>query len=107
MWSFPGSLMWLPTAVNLVIAAEILQLRWERFGGGGNTAQAELGPFMHIAAISTPIAIAILLGWSILAVLRANVSHGHQPPSHPGIAVLAVANLAAPVLLWLALSSLT
>jgi hypothetical protein len=107
MWSFPGSLLWLPTAINLVIVAEILRLSWERFKGTGNTAQGELGPFMHIIVISIPIAITILLGWIILAVLHAKVLPHSHGTLNPGVVVLALSNVAAPALLWFALLSLT
>ena len=107
MWSLPGALIWLPTAANAFIAAEILELSWERARGGGNTAQGEIGPFMHIIAISAPIAVVILLGWAVLAVLRANVQRSPEEKPHPGVTALAILNVGAPVLLYFGLKSLT
>lgn len=105
--SFPSSLLWLPTAINVFIAAEILCLYWERFSGVGNTAQGEIGPFMHIIGISTPIALVIVVGWVALAVLRANVHQDRETPNQRGALALALFNIAAPALLWLELLWLT
>lgn len=107
MWSLPGALIWFPTAANAFIAAEILELSWERARGAGNTAQGEIGPFMHIIAISTPIAVVILFGWAVLAVLRAKVQRSPEEKRQPGVAALAILNIAAPVLLYFGLKSLT
>ena len=107
MWSLPGAIMWLPTAVNALIAAEILHLSWERGRGVGNTAQGEIGPFVHVIAISAPLALAVLLGWSIVAVLRAKVPRDREAPRQRGVAALALINVVAPVLLWFGLKWLT
>ena len=107
MWSLPGSLMWLPTAVNALIAAEILELSMERFRGAGNTAQGEIGPFMHIIAISAPIAIAVLVGWAILAVMRAKIPADRDAKNQRGVMALAIINVLAPVVLWFGLVCLT
>jgi hypothetical protein len=100
VWSLPGALMWLPTAVNAFIAAEILQLSWERARHLGNTAQGEIGPFMHIIAISGPIAVVILVGWAVVAVMRARVPRDREAPRQRGVVALALINAVAPVLLW-------
>lgn len=107
MWTFPGAVMWLPAAVNAFIAVEILQLSWQRTHGGYNTAQGEIEPFMHIIAISVPIALLILLGWAVLTVLRAKVPHSGETSQPRGILMLASVNVAAPVLLWFGLKWLT
>jgi hypothetical protein len=107
MWEFPGAVLWLPTAVNAFIAAEILQLAWERMRGGYNTAQGEIGPFMHIIAISAPIAVFLLVGWAVLAVLRANVPRSRESTQKRSVVVLAVLNVAAPFLLVFELGWLT
>ena len=106
MWSLPGALIWFPTAANVFIAAEILELLWERVRGTGNTAQGEIGPFMHIIAISAPIAVVILFGWAVFAVLRAKVQRSPEEKRQPGVAALAILNIAAPVLLYFGLKSL-
>jgi hypothetical protein len=99
--------MWLPTLVNAFIAAEIAQLSWERWRGIGNTAQGEIGPFMHIIAISAPIAVAILVGWVVLAVMRSRVTHNSDASSNRGVVALSAINVVAPVLLWFGLQWLT
>jgi len=107
MWEFPGAVLWLPTAVNAFIAAEILQLSWERMRGGYNTAQGEMEPFMHILTFSAPIAVFVLVGWAVLAVLRANVPHSREFTQKRGAVVLAVVNVVAPVLLIIEMGWLT
>ena len=107
MWSFPGAVLWLPTAINAWIAAQILLLSWQRARGGYNTAQGEIGPYMYTIAISAPIAVAILVGWVVLALLRANVPHTRESEPLRGVIALAVINIAAPALLFLALKWLT
>ena len=107
MWSFSGAVLLLSTAVNAFIAAEILQLSWQRTRGGYSTAQGEIEPFMHIAAICAPIALLLLVGWAVLVVMRANVPHGFEPSRRIGILLLASVNVAAPVLLWFGLKWLT
>jgi hypothetical protein len=100
MLQFPGAVLWLPTAVNAFIAAEILQLAWERMRGGYNIAQGEMGPLIHIFAISAPIAVFLLVGWAVLAVLRENVPHSRESTQKRSVAVLAIVNVAAPFLLF-------
>ncbi|MDQ3024896.1 MAG: hypothetical protein M3R58_00110 [Pseudomonadota bacterium] len=99
--------MWLPTAVNAFIAAEVLNLSWERWRGLGNTAQGEIGPFMHIIAISAPIAVAVLVGWAVLGVLRAKFPRDLESQNHRGVMTLSLINVAAPFLLWFGLKWLT
>ena len=97
--------MWLPTAINAFIAAEILWLSWERYAGMGNTAQGEIGPFMHIIGISAPIAAVILVGCLVFAALRARLrQNAQETQSHRGVIVLVFLNIAAPVLLLFGLS---
>jgi hypothetical protein len=103
MWSFPGALLWVPTIANALIAAEIAHLSWDRLTGVTNTAQGEIGPYMHILAVSAPIAIAVLMGWAVLAVLRSRVPPDREAPTARGASTLALINVAAPVLLWFGL----
>ena len=107
MWRLPGSLLWLPTAVNAFIAMEIFQIWWERWGPSGHlsagTAQAELGPYFHILMVSAPISIVLLLGWAILAVMRQRVPSPADAPKGRDITILALANIVAPIPLLLAL----
>jgi hypothetical protein len=107
VWRLPGSLLWLPTAVNGLIAVEIFQIWWERWGPSGHlsagTAQAELGPFFHILIISAPISIALLLGWAVVAVMRQRVPSSADAPKGRGATILVLANVVAPIPLLMAL----
>ncbi len=107
MWTAPGSLLWLPTAVNAFIAAEIFQIFWERYGPRGHlsagTAQAELDPFMHIILISGPISLMLLVGWAIVAVVQMKVPPSGDSPKDRGARALLLANVLAPIALWFAL----
>jgi hypothetical protein len=73
----------------------------------GNTAQGEIGPFMHIGAISAPIAVAVAIGWGILALMRTKVPPDREAPTQRGARALALINVVAPVLLWFGLKWLT
>lgn len=107
MWSLPGAFLWVPTLANVFIGAEIAHLSWERWRGVTNTAQGEIGPFMHILMVSIPSAIAVLIGWAMLAVMRSRVPPDREAPIQRGASALALVNVAAPVLLWFGLKWLT
>ena len=103
MWKTPGSFLWLPTAVNAFLLAEIIQLSWERTHGVTNTAQGDFEIAMHIMMASIPISICFLIGLSVFAVLRARAARDTESKRETGCAVLAMLNLVAPVFLYFVL----
>lgn len=103
MWSLPGALMWIPTTLNILIAAYVLELGWERAIGVPNTAQGEMGPFLVILGVSAPIAVLVFLGWLVLFVIRLRVPRDPQAPRQPGLTALAIGNVVAPLLLFVLL----
>jgi hypothetical protein len=103
LWTLPASLLWLPTGANAFILAEAVQFWWERAYGTANTAQGDFAIAMHILMFSTPIAICFLIGITVLAVLRTRVPRDAEAIVTRGPAVLALANVIAPVLLHFSL----
>lgn len=100
VWSLPGALLWLPTAVNGFLAVEIVQLWWQRRHGGYNTAQGDFAVGMHIAAASLPIAALLIVGAVALLILRRAVGRSAGPAGSHGVYVLLAVNIAAPVVLY-------
>jgi hypothetical protein len=100
MWRFPGVLLWLPTAVNAFLGAEILRFAWEA-RHGYNMAQGDMQIAGHILVGSVPLSALLLLGWAILAVLRIKVPPSPELRREPGVRALALVNIVAPVLLVL------
>ncbi len=94
----PGAILWVPTLINLFIAAEIGQLWWERSGGVHNSAQGEMGPYFHIIGISAPGAAVLVIGWVALVVLGAASRGGARAPNW-ALRSVAAGNIAAPVVL--------
>ena len=107
MWKFPGSLLWVPTAVNTFLLAEVVQLAWERASGVTNTAQGDLEIAAHIVLASVPIACCLLVGWCVLAVIRTQIPRDPESRRETGCIVLAVLNLIAPMVLLLVLRRAT
>src|SRR5476651_2702444 len=100
MWTFPGVLLWLPTAVNAFLGAEILRFAWEA-RHGYNMAQGDMQIAGHILVGSVPLSALLLLGWAVLAVLRMRAPPGPDSTREPGVLALAILNIIAPVLLVL------
>ena len=101
IWKPPGAFLWVPTAVNVFVATEIVQLSWGL--GGYNTGQGDFGILMHIAAASLPMAAILFLVSTILIVARLKAGPGARLAQSPGVYVLLTANIAAPFLLYFAL----
>jgi hypothetical protein len=103
MWRLPGALLWLPTAVNAFLLAEIVQLWWQRSHGGHNTAQGDFEIAMHILAASVPISGLLLVGSGIFAALRTRVAPGPASKRELGVLGLVALNVVAPILLYFGL----
>ena len=103
MWKSFGLSLWLPTAVNAYLLAEIIQLSWERSHGVTNTAQGDLEIAIQIMTASVPISICFLIGFSVFAVMRTRVPRDPESKPENGCMALAMLNLLAPALLYFGL----
>ena len=93
LWGLPGSLLWLPTAVNAVLLSELLLNAWDR------PAQWQMEVGMHIWAFSVPLAIVLFIGVCVFAALRMRVPPDPARASGGSAQLLLAINVAAPVVL--------
>jgi hypothetical protein len=103
VWTLPGSLLWVPLAFHAFVGSEILYLAFERSRGHRDGFDG-FDIYFHILFLSLPLSVAFAIGWAALAVLKRRVAAADPDPQYRGARVgLSVANVAAPVALYVGL----
>ena len=102
VWSPPGVFLWLPVLVHAAIAADILQLAFDRIRGIRDGFDG-FGPFWYILLISVPVAAAVGMGWLVMAVLKHRVNPHAPSRGSRGCLVLGVLAVSAPLILYVVL----